>query len=43
MRLERPEASLLVAEDDELLAEQLHLLWQIEELVRRADRLPIPA
>ena len=31
------------AEDDEFLAEQLHLLWQIAELVRGAHRLPVTA
>jgi len=43
MRLERPDAPLLVTEDDELLAEQLHFLRQIAQLIRGADRLPIPA
>jgi len=41
--LERSDAALLVAEDYELLAEQLHLLWQIGELIRGAHRLPLAA
>ena len=43
MRLERSYTPLLVAEDDELLAEQFHLLRQIAELFRGADRLPVAA
>src|ERR1700674_524712 len=43
MRLEGPDASHLVTEDDELLAKQLHFLRQIAQFIRGADRLPIPA
>ena len=43
MRIERTDAPLLVAEDDEFLAEQFYLLRQIAKLIRRADRLPIAA
>jgi hypothetical protein len=43
MRLKRSDAPLLVAENDELLAEQLHLLWQIGQLIRGAHRLPVAA
>ena len=43
MRLECPDTPLLVAEDDEFLAEQLYLPWQILQLVRGAHRLPIAA
>jgi hypothetical protein len=38
MRLERTDPSLPVAEDDELHAEQLHLLRQIAQLIQGADR-----
>jgi hypothetical protein len=43
MRLECPDASLLVTEDDELLVKQLHFLRQIVQLIRGTDGLPIPA
>jgi hypothetical protein len=43
MRLEGTDAPLLVAEDDEFLAEQLYLFRPIAELIRRADRLPVAA
>src|SRR6202022_2598960 len=41
MRFEGSDAALFVTKDHQLLAEQLHLLWQIVELVRGAHRLPI--
>src|ERR1700730_5862019 len=41
MRLKDSDAALFVTKDHQLLAEQLHLLWQIVELVRGAHRLPI--
>jgi hypothetical protein len=42
MRIERTDATLLVAEDHQLLAEQLNFLRQIPQFIRRAGRLPIP-
>ena len=41
--LERSDASLLVTEDHELLAKQLHFVRQIAELIGGADRLPAEA
>src|SRR3954463_244080 len=43
MRLERADPALLVAEQDDLLAEELFLARQVLELVGKADRLPITA
>jgi hypothetical protein len=43
MRVERADPALLVAKEDDLLAEELHLLRQVAELVRGAHRLPIAA
>src|SRR5712671_4927912 len=43
MRLERADPALLVAEDDDLLAEELLLPRQVLELVGQAHRLPIAA
>src|SRR6266550_2979245 len=41
MRVERADPALLVAEDDDLLAEELFLPRQIAQLLGQADRLPI--
>src|SRR5436309_10850880 len=41
MRVERADSALLVAEQDDLLAEQLFLARQIFQLLGEADRLPI--
>src|SRR5205085_11609750 len=43
MRVERADSALLVAEQDDLLAEQLLLARQIFQLLGEADRLPIAA
>jgi hypothetical protein len=43
MRFESSDTPLLVAEDDEFLAEQLYFPRQVLELIRRADRLPVAA
>src|SRR5207248_4782656 len=43
MRLERADPALLVAEQDDLLAEELFLARQILQLLGEADRLPITA
>src|SRR6266478_5225372 len=43
MRLERADPALLVAEQDDLLAEELLLARQIFQLLGEADRLPITA
>src|SRR5437762_4209141 len=43
MRLERADPALLVAEQDDLLAEELLLVRQIFQLLGEADRLPITA
>jgi hypothetical protein len=43
MRLERADAALLVAKDDQLFAKDFDLLRQIGKLVGGADRLPITA
>src|SRR5205085_12278716 len=43
MRVERADSALLVAEQDDLLAEQLFLARQIFQLLGEADRLPITA
>src|SRR3981189_2937384 len=43
MRVERADPPLLVAEDDDLLAEELFLPRQIAQLLGQADRLPIAA
>src|SRR5260221_6918365 len=43
MRLERADPARLVAEHDDLLAEELFLPRQIAQLVREAHRLPIAA
>src|SRR5205807_8222499 len=43
MRVERADPAVLVAKDDDLLAQQLFLPRQVAEFVRRADRLPVPA
>src|SRR2546425_9450438 len=41
MWLEGADPALLIAEQHDLFAQQLSLLWQISQLVRGADRLPI--
>jgi hypothetical protein len=41
MRVERADPALLVAEHDDLLAQELFLARQIAQLVRSADRLPV--
>src|SRR5438552_7818495 len=43
MRLERADPALLVAEQDDLLAEELLLARQIFQLLGEAHRLPITA
>src|SRR5205085_5071597 len=43
MRVERADPALLVAEDDDLLAEELLLPRQICQLLGKTDRLPIAA
>src|SRR4051812_7917408 len=43
MRLERADPALLVAEEDDFLAQQLLLPRQILQLLGQADRLPIAA
>src|SRR5204863_9418479 len=43
MRLERADPALLVAEQDDLLAEELFLARQIFQLLGEADRLPVAA
>src|SRR5205823_14566600 len=43
MRIERADPALLVAKDDDLLAEQLLLPRQVLQLLGQTDRLPITA
>src|ERR1700676_2215418 len=43
MRVERADAALLVAKDDDLLAQELFLPRQIAKLIGGAHRLPIAA
>src|SRR2546423_1695640 len=43
MRVERADPALLVAKEDDLLAEELFLPRQIAQLLGQADRLPIAA
>src|SRR5437868_14235883 len=43
MRVERADPALLVAEDDDLLPEELFLARQIFQFLGEADRLPITA